>query len=200
MIAFTAIIQGISWLIGKVDKWIVTAKEVKKSANAFKESLSTFFSETQSNLKTISLLSDRFDELSKNVDDNGKKIGGTEEEYAEFLDICQQVGQIMPELITGYTNEGEAIIILQGKVDSLTDSYKEAIKAKASLFISKGDEEGNTIDSFFEDYNDFVNGYKGLWDLKLSPSGQSNKVILITVCFQTYLFYPKFDSKSRLEE
>lgn len=172
MIAFTAIIQGISWLIGKVDEWIVTAKEAKESADAFKQSLSTFFNETQTNLKTISSLSDRFDELSKNVDDNGKKVDGTEEEYAEFLDICQQVGQIMPELITGYTAEGEAIITLQGKVDSLTDSYKEAIKAKAALFISKGDEEGNTIDSFFDDYNKFINGYKGLWDLKPSPSGQ----------------------------
>ncbi len=174
MIAFTAIIQGVSWLIGKVDEWIVTAKEAKESADAFKESLSTFFNETQTNLKTISSLSDRFDELSKNVDDNGKKVDGTEEEYAEFLDICQQVGQIMPELITGYTAEGEAIITLQGKVDSLTDSYKEAIKAKAALFISKGDEEGNTIDSFFEDYDNFINGYKGLWDLKISPSGQNS--------------------------
>lgn len=173
MIAFTAIIQGISWLIGKVDEWIVTAKEAKESADAFKQSLSTFFNETQANLKTISSLSDRFDELSKNVDDNGKKVGGTEEEYAEFLDICQQVGQIMPELITGYTAEGEAIITLQGKVDSLTDSYKEAIKAKAALFLSNGDEEGNTIESFFEDYNDFVNGYQGVLGLKTSPSGQN---------------------------
>ena len=160
MIAFTAIIQGISWLIGKVDEWIVTAKEANESADALKQSLATFFNETQTNLKTISSLSDRFDELSKNVDDNGKKIGGTEEEYSEFLNICKQVGQIMPELITGYTNEGEAIITLQGKVNSLTDTYKEAIKAKAALFITNGDENGNTIDSFFEDYNNFINGYK----------------------------------------
>ncbi len=173
MIAFTAIIQGISWLIGKVDEWIVTAKEAKESANAFKESLSSFFNETQTNLKTISSLSDRFDELSKNIDDNGKKVGGTEEEYAEFLDICQQVGQIMPELITGYTAEGEAIITLQGKVNSLTDSYKEAIRTKAALFLSNGDEEGNSIKSFFEDYNDFVNGYQGVLGAKTSPSGQN---------------------------
>ncbi|EOS35003.1 hypothetical protein C804_01129 [Lachnospiraceae bacterium A4] len=173
MIAFTAIIQGISWLIGKVDEWIVTAKEAKESADAFKQSLSTFFNETQTNLKTISSLSDRFNELSKNVDDNGKKVGGTEEEYAEFLDICQQVGQIMPELITGYTAEGEAIITLQGKVDSLTDSYREAIRTKAALFLSNGDEDGNSIKSFFEDYNDFVNGYQGVLGLKTSPSGQN---------------------------
>lgn len=186
MIAFTAIIQGVSWLIGKVDEWIVTAKEAKESADAFKESLSTFFNETQTNLKTISSLSDRFNELSKNVDDTGKKIGGTEEEYAEFLDICQQVGQIMPELITGYTNEGEAIITLQGKVDGLTDSYKEAIKAKAALFISKGDEEGNTIESFFEDYDNFINGTQKGW-FSFSPSPQFSK----TTKYEEYYGYDK---------
>lgn len=184
MIAFTAIIQGVSWLIGKVDEWIVTAKEAKESADAFKESLSTFFNETQTNLKTISSLSDRFDELSKNVDDNGKKVDGTEEEYAEFLDICQQVGQIMPELITGYTAEGEAIITLQGKVNSLTDSYKEAIKAKAALFISKGDEEGNTIESFFEDYDNFINGTQKGW-FSFSPSPQFSK----TTKYEEYYGY-----------
>ena len=184
MIAFTAIIQGVSWLIGKVDEWIVTAKEAKESADAFKESLSTFFNETQTNLKTISSLSDRFDELSKNVDDNGKKVDGTEEEYAEFLDICQQVGQIMPELITGYTAEGEAIITLQGKVDSLTDSYKEAIKAKAALFISKSDEEGNTIESFFEDYDNFINGTQKGW-FSFSPSPQFSK----TTKYEEYYGY-----------
>lgn len=170
MVTFTAIIQGVSWLIGGINECIVTAKEAKESANAFKDSLSTFFNEAQSNLKTISSLSDRFDELSKNVDDNGKKIGGTEEEYAEFLNICQQVGQIMPNLITGYSKEGEAIVTLQGKVNSLTESYKKAIQEKASLFILNGDEEGNTINSFFKDYNNFINGYHGVWGLKKAPS------------------------------
>lgn len=80
MLVFTAIIQGITWLIQKVDEWIVTAKEAKEAADTFKNSLSSFFSETQSNLKTISSLSDRFNKLSKNVDANGKKISGTEEE------------------------------------------------------------------------------------------------------------------------
>lgn len=172
MIAFTAIIQGISWLIGKVDEWIITADEAKESADAFKESLSSFFTETQSNLKTITSLSDRFNELSKNVDANGKQIGGTKEEYDEFLGICEQVGQIMPELITGYTNEGQAIIVLRNKVDSLTESYENAIRAKAALFLSNGDDDGNTIESLFDDYNNFVQGDQGFLGLKMSPSGQ----------------------------
>lgn len=173
MIAFTAFINGVSWLIGKVDEWIVTADEAKESADAFKESLSSFFDETQSNLKTITSLSDRFDELSKNVDANGNQIGGTTEEYDEFLGICEQVGQIMPELITGYTNEGQAIITLRSEVDSLTESYENAIRAKAALFLSNGDDEGNTIDSFFDDYNNFVQGNQGFLGLKTSPSGQN---------------------------
>lgn len=183
MIAFTAIIQGVSWLIGKVDEWIVTAKEAEESATAFQESLSTFFSETQSNLKTISSLSDRFDELSKNVDANGKQINGTKEEYDEFLSICEQAGQIMPELITGYTNEGQAIIKLRDKADSLTESYKKAISTKAALFLSDGDDDGNTVKSFFDDYNNFVKGNGGI----LPPSSWASSL----EDFEDYYGYEK---------
>lgn len=145
-------------------------QDVKKSADELKNSLSSFFNETQSNLTKISSLSDRFNELSKNVDDHGIQIDGTKEEYEEYLDICQQVKNIMPDLVTGYTSEGKAIVSLRDGVESLTDSYKEAIRTKAALFISKGDENGNTIESFFDDYNNFTRGKWGVWDTDLFAS------------------------------
>lgn len=174
MIAFTAILAGLNWVVNKVDELIITADEAKESANALSDSLSSFFSETQSNLKTISSFSDRFNELSKNVGANGEQIGGTTEEYEEYLGICEQVKSIMPDLVTGYTNEGQAIIVLKDNVDSLTESYEEAIRAKAALFVSDGDEQGNTIKSFFDDYNHFSQGDKGFLDMKTSPTGQDS--------------------------
>ena len=174
MIAFTAILAGLNWVVNKVDELIVTADEAKESADALSDSLSSFLNETQSNLKTISSLSDRFNELSKNVGANGEQIGGTTEEYEEYLGICEQVKNIMPDLVTGYTNEGQAIIVLKDNVDSLTESYEEAIRAKAALFVSDGDEQGNTIKSFFDDYNHFSQGDKGFLDMKTSPTGQDS--------------------------
>lgn len=36
------------------------------------------------------------------------------------------------------------------------------------MFVTDGDEDGHSIDDFFEDYNNFVNGYKGFF--KISPA------------------------------
>lgn len=162
-IIFFAVIEGISLLVKGIDHLILTADEAEETANNLRSSMQTFFDDINTGNKVISSISDRFNELSKHVTKTGENIDLTEEEYSEFLDICNQVKDIMPELVTGYTSEGDAIITLKDNVDSLSESYKEAIRLKAAMFISDGDENGNTIESFFDDYKIFASGEGGLF-------------------------------------
>lgn len=160
---FFAVIEGIQLLIKGIDNLILTADEAEEKAETLRGNMQSFFDEVQSGQQTISSVSNRFSELSKHVTKTGENIDLTKDEYSEYLDICNQVKTIMPELVTGYTNEGNAIITLKDNVDSLTESYKENIKAKAASFITNGDDDGNTIQSFFDDYNIFTNGENGLF-------------------------------------
>lgn len=160
---FFAVIEGIQLLIKGIDNLILTAEEAEEKAETLRSNMQSFFDEVQSGQQTISSVSDRFSELSEHVTKTGENIDLTKDEYSEYLDICNQVKDIMPELVTGYTNEGNAIITLKDNVDSLTESYKENIKAKAASFITNGDDDGNTIQSFFDDYNIFANGENGLF-------------------------------------
>lgn len=160
---FFAVIEGIQLLIKGIDNLILTADEAEEKAEALRGNMQSFFDEVQSGQQTISSVSDRFSELSEHVTKTGENIDLTKDEYSEYLDICNQVKTIMPELVTGYTNEGNAIITLKDNVDSLTESYKENIKAKAASFITNGDDDGNTIQSFFDDYDIFTNGENGLF-------------------------------------
>lgn len=160
---FFAVIEGIQLLIKGIDNLILTVDEAEEKAEALRGNMQSFFDEIQSGQQTISSVSDRFSELSEHVTKTGKNIDLTKDEYSEYLDICNQVKTIMPELVTGYTNEGNAIITLRDNVDSLTESYKENIKAKAASFITNGDNDGNTIQSFFDDYDIFTNGENGLF-------------------------------------
>lgn len=159
---FFAAIEGIRLLIKGIDDLILTAQEAEEKADSLRNSTQSFFDDVQSGQQTISSISDRFSELSEHVTKTGENIDLTKDEYSEYLDICNQVKDIMPELVTGYTNEGNAIITLKDNVDSLTESYKENIKAKAASFITNGD-DGNTIQSFFDDYDVFTNGENGLF-------------------------------------
>lgn len=160
---FFAVIEGIQLLIKGIDNLILTAEEAEEKAETLRSNMQSFFDEVQSGQQTISSVSDRFSELSEHVTKTGENIDLTKDEYSEYLDICNQVKDIMPELVTGYTNEGNAIITLKDNVDSLTESYKENIKAKAASFITNGDDDGNTIQSFFDDYDIFANGENGLF-------------------------------------
>ena len=159
---FFAAIEGIRLLIKGIDDLILTAQEAEEKADSLRNSTQSFFDDVQSGQQTISSISDRFSELSEHVTKTGENIDLTKDEYSEYLDICNQVKDIMPELVTGYTNGGNAIITLKDNVDSLTESYKENIKAKAASFITNGD-DGNTIQSFFDDYDVFTNGENGLF-------------------------------------
>lgn len=160
---FFAVIEGIQLLIKGIDNLILTADEAEEKAEALRGNMQSFFDEVQSGQQTISSVSDRFSELSEHVTKTGENIDLTKDEYSEYLDICNQVKTIMPELVTGYTNEGNAIITLKDNVDSLTESYKENIRAKAAAFITNGDDDGNTIQSFFDDYKIFTEGENGLF-------------------------------------
>ena len=160
---FFAVVEGIQLLIKGIDNLILTADEAEEKAEALRGNMQSFFDEVQSGQQTISSVSDRFSELSEHVTKTGENIDLTKDEYSEYLDICNQVKTIMPELVTGYTNEGNAIITLKDNVDSLTESYKENIRAKASAFITNGDDDGNTIQSFFDDYKIFTKGENGLF-------------------------------------
>ena len=146
-----------------IDNLILTADEAEEKAEALRGNMQSFFDEVQSGQQTISSVSDRFAELSEHVTKTGENIDLTKDEYSEYLDICNQVKTIMPELVTGYTNEGNAIITLKDNVNSLTESYKENIRAKAAAFITNGDDDGNTIQSFFDDYKNFTEGENGLF-------------------------------------
>lgn len=160
---FFAVIEGIQLLIKGIDNLILTADEAEEKAEALRGNMQSFFDEVQSGQQTISSVSDRFSELSEHVTKTGENIDLTKDEYSEYLDICNQVKTIMPELVTGYTNEGNAIITLKDNVDNLTESYKENIRAKAAAFITNGDDDGNTIQSFFDDYKIFTEGENGLF-------------------------------------
>lgn len=160
---FFAVIEGIQLFIKVIDNLILTADEAEEKAEALRGHMQSFFDEVQSGQQTISSVSDRFAELSEHVTKTGKNIDLTKDEYSEYLDICNQVKTIMPELVTGYTNEGNAIITLKDNVDSLTESYKENIRTKAAAFITNGDDDGNTISSFFDDYKIFTEGENGLF-------------------------------------
>lgn len=153
-----AIIGGtaIFGLVKAYDALTDSVEEVQERTDKLLDSYNSAISEANSNAKTIESLADRYGELSKGVNNLGENVSLTSDEYSEYKEIVDQIAEMFPTLITGYTDEGTAILSLKGNVEKLRDAYKEAQTEAYNLLIVSGeDSDGNDIIS---NYKNQVNG------------------------------------------
>lgn len=102
------------------------------------------------NAKTVESLADEYETLSKGVNGLGENVSLTSDEYDRYNEIVNQIAKMFPELVAGYTDEGNAILSLKGNVERLRDAYKEAQQEAYNLLVATGkDDNGNDI---MEDY------------------------------------------------
>ena len=131
-------------LVKAYDALTDSIEEVKERTEDLLESYNSAISEANSNAKTIESLADKYKTLSKGVNNLGENVSLTSDEYSEYNDIVNQIADMFPALITGYTNEGTAILSLKGNVEKLRDAYKEAQTEAYNLLIVSGeDSDGN---------------------------------------------------------
>ena len=162
--AFNAVLSmGIGliagWAINKIieglDNFINSSKKAKQEA----ESALSSYEKTQKNLRnqksTVDELSAAYKRLSKGVNtNNNTNIDLSTSSYQEYLDVCNSIADIYPELVTGFDAQGNAILSLKGNVDGLTQSYKDAEQASRAALIS----ESNNIFGTFKDSYDHSAG------------------------------------------
>ena len=133
-------------LVKAYDALTDSTEEVKERTDALLDSYNSAISEANSNAKTIESLASRYETLSKGVNNLGENVSLTADEYSEYNDIVNQIAEMFPTMITGYTDEGNAILSLKGNVEELRDAYKEAQKEAYNLLIVSGkDNDGNDI-------------------------------------------------------
>ena len=133
-----------------------SVEEVEKRTDALIEKYNTAKTKADGNASTVESLASEYKELSKGVNNLGENISLTSDEYDRYNEIVNQIAEMFPNLVTGYTEEGNAILSLKGNVESLRDAYKEAQQEAYNLLIVSGeDSNGNDI---IANYQNQVNG------------------------------------------
>ncbi len=194
-VAISALVIG---GIKLVDKLITTKKELEEQRQKIRElgetarsEIDSINSDFESTKSTVDDVSQRYATLAQEVGNLGKasQNQGTlsNDEYAEFLDISNQLSDLFPRLTTGYDNNGNAILNLSGNVDTITSSLydlMDAEKAAASFDMQQrmddvwGEYSVNTID-YVDKYNyildqkeRFIERYEDMHDLVTSGNLQ----------------------------
>lgn len=149
---FLGITAGVAVAIAIFNHFYDTVEETKEKVEELISEYKTALNTANQNLKTIEGLADRYEKLSDGVDNLGRNVSLSNEEFAEYNDIVNKIADMSPELVKGWTEEGNAILNVKGNVDELIESYKEAQKEAYNLLISSGeDADGNDIIKSFED-------------------------------------------------
>lgn len=152
MIAMWAISKGLELAVKGIDNLIHSAEHCKERVDELMSSYQSAIDKANSNAKTIEELALRYEELSKGVDRLGRNVSLSTDEYAEYNKIVNQIADMFPTMIQGYTNEGNAILSLKGNVEELRDAYKEAQQEAYNMLIASGqDSDGNDIIKNWED-------------------------------------------------
>ena len=165
--------NSIGWIMMAVTTVtsIVTAIKRKKdeAIQAANQTISKYQEEAktlQEQKATIDELSKSYSSLSSGVDVNtNKNTNLSTSAYQEYLDTCNEIADMYPELVIGFDAQGNAILSLKGNVDQLTEAYNNAAQAARQQLIagSKG-----VFDLFKDTYNKDTYG----WDPEASLSTQ----------------------------
>ena len=139
------IISGIVSAISIVSSVIKKNEEAKKSLKDIRQEMTEFVSSIQQTTKEMrdmdqkaNSIIPRFAELAKGVDALGHNTGKlNDEEYAEFVDLSNQLAELFPELQVGMDSNGNAMLNLSYNASDLADELWRVVEAQQTLARSQ---------------------------------------------------------------
>lgn len=133
MILFTAIAKGIQLATTALDNWINRSKYAIEAMEKAQQAIDDAQNQLKDVSATIEENKDRFLELSEGVDKFSKNIKLSEGDYAEYLSISNKLAEISPELVTGYTDQGDALLYIGDNAEETSEKLNKVLEAEQAL-------------------------------------------------------------------
>ena len=127
----------ISVAIDAIMSWVNAAQEMAEAAEDAMEAYRSTTNTLRDHKKTLDEIEDEYPKLAKGVDNLGRNVSLTTEEYERYNDITNQIADMFPHLISGYTEEGNAILKVKGNVDALKQAYEEEARAARDAVLAE---------------------------------------------------------------
>lgn len=161
----TAVTAGVM-IWQKYKQSVIDIKEAGETARSEFKSIQDEMNSTASKVNEVK---DRYAELAQGVGNLGKATQNqgslSNDDYEEFLNISNDLADLFPTLTNGYTDNGDAILDLNGDVQTITSSLNglvEAQKAVAAQDMAK--QMPDIFKSYRQDMNDDVKKYNEALD------------------------------------
>ena len=149
-----ALSYGIGLLISLAFEGVMKLVNADKELAEQVEELTSKFKEQHKELQKLkgsydtsneSSMISRYEKLSKGVDNLGRNVSLTSDEYSEYQNIVNQIADQIPSLVSGYDEQGNALLNVKGNVEELTAAYEKLIKAQNNKILMNA---GNIKEDF----------------------------------------------------
>lgn len=194
-----AVTFGVGFLFDQLDKAFHPEKYIRENYKKAKDAVDDVDSSMKQNSDTVNNVKQRYAELAQEVNNLGtsQQNQGTlsNDEYAEFLNISNQLAEIFPELTNGYDENGNALLNLNGTVGTIVGSLDELLQKSQDIanaeFASQFEDLFSGAMLNVEDAQDKVDEYQEKMDSlnkvisdirsgRLDESGDSYKFLDIS--------------------
>lgn len=116
---------------------ITGAKKIEAMETAVND-YNSAIDESKSNIDTIKSMSSEFATLADGVDDAGRNVGLSADQFDRYNQIVSELVKLNPSLIQGYTAEGNAIIKRNNAIQDSIDLQKAAANKATREYLDKG--------------------------------------------------------------
>lgn len=148
-LAIEAVVKLLDDLVHREEKITEAAKKAKESF----EDQNTSFKETK---KSTEDALKSYTELMNGVDENGKNVSLSAEEYSKFLDVNNDLAKMFPSLTRTYDENGNAIVDLGNNAEEATEKLQGLLDVQRSRLHKESKE--NLVD-MWAGYQQDINNY-----------------------------------------
>lgn len=156
-IDIVARLSGVFTIIDKLYTWVSHIGNSEKQLANLRQEFTKITESIQSTSDDFNSLNSSFEsvvprlvELSRGVDELGGNVSLTSEDYAEFVELNNKIAEMFPQLVTGYDENGNAMLSLSYSAETLTDSLNDLLEAERELSQQK---MADDLDDIFENVN-----------------------------------------------
>lgn len=129
--------KGIELAASAIDHLV---NKSKYAAEAMEEAQQEI-TDSQNKLKevsdTVSENKDRFLELAQGVDQFSNNVSLSKDDYQEYLDISNKLADIAPDLVTGYDEQGNALLAIGSNAEDTSKKLQDIIDKQQTIANQK---------------------------------------------------------------
>lgn len=137
MLVMALVTKGIELAASAIDHLV---NKSKYAAEAMEEAQKEI-TDSQNKLKevsdTVSENKDRFLELAQGVDQFSNNVSLSKDDYQEYLDISNKLADIAPDLVTGYDEQGNALLVIGSNAEDTSKKLQDIIDKQQTIANQK---------------------------------------------------------------